>query len=152
MPSAKDLKAIEELIALIGGKNNIISVSHCLTRLRFVLNDPNIAEIDKIKQIPFVKGCFNNAGQFQVIIGVDVDHYYQILSKHLELETKSKDEVKSDAKKNMSFWQRLIANLAEIFVPLLPILICGGLLLGLRNVIGEMPVSDNKPLTYFILG
>lgn len=99
MPSAKDLKAIEELIALIGGKNNIISVSHCLTRLRFVLNDPNIAEIDKIKQIPFVKGCFNNAGQFQVIIGVDVDHYYQILSKHLELETKSKDEVKSDAKK-----------------------------------------------------
>ncbi|MER5090804.1 PTS trehalose transporter subunit IIBC [Providencia stuartii] len=149
MPSAKDLKAIEELIALIGGKNNIISVSHCLTRLRFVLNDPNIAEIDKIKQIPFVKGCFNNAGQFQVIIGVDVDHYYQILSKHLELETKSKDEVKSDAKKNMSFWQRLIANLAEIFVPLLPILICGGLLLGLRNVIGEMPVSDNKPLTYF---
>lgn len=58
MPSAKDLKAIEELIALIGGKNNIISVSHCLTRLRFVLNDPNIAEIDKIKQIPFVKGVF----------------------------------------------------------------------------------------------
>ncbi len=99
MSSAKDLKAIEELIVLIGGKNNIISVSHCLTRLRFVLNDPNLADIDKIKQIPFVKGCFNNAGQFQVIIGIEVESYYKTLSNCLELKTKSKDEVKSDAKK-----------------------------------------------------
>nr|WP_201764579.1 PTS trehalose transporter subunit IIBC [Providencia burhodogranariea] len=149
MPSAKNLAAINELVTLIGGKNNINSVSHCLTRLRFVLNDPNIADMDKIKKLPFVKGCFNNAGQFQVIIGVDVDKYYKILIQQLELEIKSKDDIKSDAKINMNFWQRMISNLAEIFVPLLPILICGGLLLGLRNVIGEMPISDNKPLTNF---
>ncbi|EKT54057.1 PTS trehalose transporter subunit IIBC [Providencia sneebia] len=149
MPSAKDLRTIDELIALIGGKENITSVSHCLTRLRFVLSDPNNADVEKIQQLPFVKGCFNNAGQFQVIIGTNVDHYYNLLIQRLELKAKSKDEVKSDAKVNMTFWQRAISNLAEIFVPLLPILICGGLLLGLRNVIGEMPISDNKPLTYF---
>lgn len=149
MPSAKDLAAINELVILIGGKNNINSVSHCLTRLRFVLNKPDIADMEKIKQLPFVKGCFNNAGQFQVIIGVDVDKYYKILIQQLNLEIKGKDDIKSDAKINMNFWQRVISNLAEIFVPLLPILICGGLLLGLRNVIGEMPISDNKPLTNF---
>lgn len=149
MPEFKNEKAIDELIALIGGNSNIVSLSHCLTRLRFVLDDPSIADIDKIKQIPFVKGCFNNAGQFQVIIGMDVDAYYKIITKKLALAPKSKDEVKSEAKRNMGFWQRLIANLAEIFVPLLPILISGGLLLGLRNVIGEMPISDNKPLTAF---
>ncbi len=149
MSIPQDNQAIEELITLVGGSDNVISVSHCLTRLRFVLNDPNLADIDKIKKISFVKGCFNNAGQFQVIVGMDVDIYYKLLIDKLSLKAKSKDDIKSDAKKNMGSWQKLIANLAEIFVPLLPILICGGLLLGLRNVIGEMPISDNKPLTYF---
>lgn len=149
MSKAIDPTAIDELIVLIGGQHNIVSVSHCLTRLRFVLNDPNIADINKIKNISFVKGCFNNAGQFQVIVGTDVDAYYKLLTNKLNLKIKTKDEIKSDAKKNMGFWQKLIANLAEIFVPLLPILICGGLLLGLRNIIGEMPIADNKPLTYF---
>ncbi|WP_368912546.1 PTS trehalose transporter subunit IIBC [Proteus mirabilis] len=149
MSIPQDNQAIEELITLVGGSDNVISVSHCLTRLRFVLNDPNLADIDKIKKMSFVKGCFNNAGQFQVIVGMDVDIYYKLLIDKLSLKAKSKDDIKSDAKKNMGSWQKLIANLAEIFVPLLPILICGGLLLGLRNVIGEMPISDNKPLTYF---
>lgn len=149
MSRAKDPTAIDELIALIGGRNNIVSVSHCLTRLRFVLNDTNIADKDKIKEIPFVKGCFNNAGKFQVIIGMDVGDYYKVLMEKLDLQPKTKDEIKNDAKQNMGFWQKLISNLAEIFVPLLPILICGGLLLGLRNVIGEMPISDNLPLTHF---
>ncbi|AOR63821.1 PTS trehalose transporter subunit IIBC [Pectobacterium wasabiae] len=142
-----NLDVVDQIIKLVGGEENVITVSHCLTRLRFVLNNPDIADIEGIKEIPAVKGCFNNAGQFQIIIGTDVDLYYKKLIEKLKITESSKEEAKISARKNMKFWERLISNLAEIFVPLLPALICGGLLLGLRNVIGEMPVYNDKTLT-----
>ena len=140
--------SIMQLIELVGGKENIASVTHCLTRLRFALADPKIANVDAIEELPFVKGCFNNAGQFQVIIGTDVDRYYKLLTEQLNIDEATKEQTKAAAKQNMSWFERLISNLAEIFVPLLPALIAGGLLLGLRNVIGEMPTIDNQPLTH----
>ncbi|MFQ0994318.1 MULTISPECIES: PTS trehalose transporter subunit IIBC [Gilliamella] len=139
-------QSIMQLIELIGGKENIASVTHCLTRLRFALVDPKLADVQAIEELPFVKGCFNNAGQFQVIIGTNVDSYYKALIQQLNLDEASKEQTKVAAKKNMSFFERFISNLAEIFVPLLPALIAGGLLLGLRNIIGEMPTIDDKPL------
>ena len=141
-------ESIKQLIDFVGGKDNVASVSHCLTRLRFALADPNLANIESLEQLPFVKGCFNNAGQFQVIIGTDVDRYYKLLTEQLNIDEATKEQTKAAAKQNMSWFERLISNLAEIFVPLLPALIAGGLLLGLRNVIGEMPTIDNKPLTH----
>ncbi|MFQ1017971.1 PTS trehalose transporter subunit IIBC [Gilliamella sp. BG7] len=140
------IESIKQLIELIGGKKNIASVTHCLTRLRFALVDPNLADVQAIEELPFVKGCFNNAGQFQVIIGTNVDSYYKALIQQLNLDEASKEQTKIAAKQNMSFFERLISNLAEIFVPLLPALIAGGLLLGVRNIIGEMPTIDDKPL------
>lgn len=144
--SKSSIEAITKLIDLIGGKENVASVTHCLTRLRFALVDPKVANVDAIEELPFVKGCFNNAGQFQVIIGTNVDSYYKSLIQQLNLDEASKEETKAAAKKNMSLFERFISNLAEIFVPLLPALIAGGLLLGLRNIIGEMPTIDDKPL------
>ena len=141
-------ESIKQLIDFVGGKDNVASVSHCLTRLRFALADPNLANIESLEQLPFVKGCFNNAGQFQVIIGTDVDRYYKLLTEQLNIDEATKEQTKAAAKQNMSWFERLISNLAEIFVPLLPALIAGGLLLGLRNVIGEMPTIDNQPLTH----
>ncbi|OCG70543.1 PTS trehalose transporter subunit IIBC [Gilliamella sp. Occ3-1] len=140
------IESIKQLIELIGGKKNIASVTHCLTRLRFALVDPKLADVQAIEELSFVKGCFNNAGQFQVIIGTNVDSYYKALIQQLNLDEASKEQTKVAAKKNMSFFERFISNLAEIFVPLLPALIAGGLLLGLRNIIGEMPTIDDKPL------
>ena len=139
-------QSIMQLIELIGGKENIASVTHCLTRLRFALVDPKLADVQSIEELPFVKGCFNNAGQFQVIIGTNVDSYYKALIQQLNLDEASKEQTKVAAKKNMSFFERFISNLAEIFMPLLPALIAGGLLLGVRNIIGEMPTIDDKPL------
>ncbi|OCG23022.1 PTS trehalose transporter subunit IIBC [Gilliamella sp. wkB108] len=141
-------ESIDNLIKFIGGKENIASVTHCLTRLRFALVDPKIANVKAIEELPFVKGCFNNAGQFQVIIGTDVDSYYKLLIAQLNFDEATKEQTKAAAKQNMSLFERLISNLAEIFVPLLPALIAGGLLLGLRNIIGDMPTIDNKPLTH----
>ena len=59
----------KELLHLVGGRENIVAVSHCITRMRFVLNDPKKADIQKIEAMKVVKGSFTQAGQFQVIIG-----------------------------------------------------------------------------------
>lgn len=145
-PHKIDLSLIEKLIILIGGKENVASVTHCMTRLRFALAEPDKTDIESIKALPFVKGCFTNAGQFQIIIGTNVEEIYRPLIRQLGISESNKEETKRLAKKNMSLWERLISNLAEIFVPLLPALISGGLLLGLRNIIGEMPTINDQPL------
>ena len=62
----------KELLDAIGGKENIVAVSHCITRMRYVLGDPKKADIKRIEAIPAVKGTFTQAGQFQVIIGNEV--------------------------------------------------------------------------------
>ncbi|HIF9535437.1 TPA: PTS trehalose transporter subunit IIBC [Photobacterium damselae] len=138
---------IEQLIEPIGGKTNIASVTHCLTRLRFVLTDPTQANVKQIEAIPCVKGCFTNAGQFQVVIGTDVDQAFALLQKLTGSQGVSKEEAKVAARQNMSWLERGISHLAEIFVPLLPAIITGGLLLGFRNVIGDIKLFDGKTLT-----
>ncbi|MGF1757285.1 PTS trehalose transporter subunit IIBC [Photobacterium sagamiensis] len=137
---------IERLVECIGGADNIASVSHCLTRLRFVLNDTDLAKVKEIETIPMVKGCFTNAGQFQVVIGTEVDEVYKILSDMTGDAGASKEEAKVAARQNMSLLERSISHLAEIFVPLLPAIITGGLILGFRNVIGDIRMFDGKTL------
>ncbi|QXO69959.1 glucose PTS transporter subunit EIIB [Morganella morganii] len=89
---------LDKIIKFTGGKENISTVSHCLTRLRFVLNDPELADIESIKQIPGVKGCFNNAGQFQIIIGMNVGDYYRGLIEKLNISESDKEKTKVAAK------------------------------------------------------
>ncbi|KAB7673780.1 PTS trehalose transporter subunit IIBC [Plesiomonas shigelloides] len=138
---------LAELIEKIGGKENIATVSHCLTRLRFVLVDPAKADSKAIEAIPAVKGCFTNAGQFQVVIGNEVDHWYKALTQELGVSGGSKEAAKQAARQNMNFLERGISHLAEIFVPLLPAIITGGLVLGFRNVIGDIKMFDGHTLT-----
>lgn len=140
-------KDIARLIELIGGSDNIASVSHCLTRLRFVLNDTEQADVKALEAIPMVKGCFTNAGQFQVVIGTEVDEVYKILIDMAGKKAASKDDAKKAARQNMNFLERGISHLAEIFVPLLPAIITGGLILGFRNVIGDIRMFDGQTLT-----
>ncbi|MDX2321641.1 MAG: PTS trehalose transporter subunit IIBC [Moritella sp.] len=141
-----DQKQVERLIALIGGKGNIASVSHCLTRLRFALVNPELASVKEIEKIAMVKGCFTNAGQFQVVIGIEVDEVYKILTKITGSKAADKEATKLAARQNMNLLERGISHMAEIFVPLLPAIITGGLILGFRNVIGDIRMFDGKTL------
>nr|WP_321241493.1 PTS trehalose transporter subunit IIBC [uncultured Tolumonas sp.] len=138
---------VTRLISLVGGKDNIATVSHCLTRLRFVLKNTAQADIKGIETIPSVKGCFTNAGQFQVVIGTEVDEFYKLLIAQTGVDGASKEAAKVAARQNMSVLERSISHLAEIFVPLLPAIITGGLILGFRNVIGDIKMFDGKSLT-----
>ena len=128
----------EQILKLIGGKENIQAVSHCMTRMRFVLVDPKKADEKAIENIPSVKGTFTQAGQYQVIIGNDVAVFYNEFTAYAGIEGVSKDAVKAAAKTGQNPVQRIMGALGEIFAPLIPALICGGLILGFRNVIGEI--------------
>ena len=135
---AKYQQDVQTLLEKIGGKGNIQAVSHCMTRMRFVLVDPKKADEKAIEQIPSVKGTFTQAGQYQVIIGNDVANFYQEFTKFAGIEGVSKDAVKNAAKTNQNPLQRIMGALGEIFAPIIPALICGGLVLGFRNIIGEV--------------
>lgn len=124
-----------QLLKDIGGKENIAAVSHCATRMRFVLNDPSKADESAIEDIPVVKGMFTQAGQFQVIIGNDVQTFYNEFVKISGVEGVSKDAAKQNAKQNQTMLQRIIGVFAEIFSPLIPALVVGGLILGFRNIL-----------------
>ena len=126
----------KDLLAAIGGKENVTAVTHCATRMRFVLGDDKKADVKTIEAIPAVKGTFTNAGQFQVIIGNDVPIFYNDFTAVSGIEGVSKEAAKSAAKSNQNPVQRVMTTLAEIFTPLIPALIVGGLLLGLQNVLG----------------
>ena len=135
---AKYQADVQALLQAIGGKENIQVVSHCMTRMRFVLVDPEKADTKAIEAIPAVKGTFTQAGQFQVIIGNDVAIFYNEFTAYAGIEGVSKDAVKAAAQTNQSLIQRIMGTLGEIFAPIIPALICGGLILGFRNVIGEI--------------
>jgi len=132
----------KELLKLVGGKENISAITHCVTRMRFVLNDLSKADKDGIEKLKSVKGTFTQAGQFQVIIGNEVSDFYNDFIAISGIDGVSKDAVKDVAKNNMTFMQKLMANIAEIFSPLIPAIIVGGLILGFRNIIGDMKLLE----------
>ena len=139
----------KDLLVAIGGKENVTAVTHCATRMRFVLGDDKKADVKTIEAIPAVKGTFTNAGQFQVIIGNDVPIFYNDFTAVSGIEGVSKEAAKSAAKSNQNPVQRVMTTLAEIFTPIIPALIVGGLILGFRNVLEGVHWSmlDGKTIT-----
>ena len=138
---------VKRLLELVGGKENIQAVSHCMTRMRFVLVDSKKANEEEIENLPSVKGTFTQAGQYQVIIGNDVASFYKEFTAYAGIEGVSKDAVKAAAKTNQNPVQKIMGALGEIFAPLIPALICGGLVLGFRNVIDSIDLFANGTKT-----
>lgn len=137
----------KELLRLVGGRENISAVSHCMTRMRFVLQDPAKADVKGIEAMKVVKGSFTQSGQFQVIIGNTVSDFYNDFTKVAGIEGVSKDAVKQAAKQNQNIVQRIVTALAEIFAPLIPAIITGGLILGFRNCIDSLYLFENGTKT-----
>lgn len=137
------------LLKYVGGKENIKAITHCVTRMRFVLIDTKKADVKAIENLKYTKGTFTQSGQFQVIIGNEVSEYYNEFVKISGIEGVSKDAVKESAKGNQTFLQRLMSNIAEIFSPLIPAIICGGFILGFRSIISDIKFFEEgtKSLT-----
>lgn len=140
---------VEKLLEYVGGKENIVGVSHCATRMRFVLDDPKKADIKSIEDLKAVKGSFTQAGQFQIIIGNEVATFYNEFAQYAGIDSMNKEATKKAGRQNLHPVQRAISHLAEIFAPLIPAIVVGGLILGFRNIIGDIKLIDNgtKSLT-----
>ena len=109
-----------------------------MTRMRFVLVDPKKADVKGIEAMKVVKDSFTRAGQFQVIIGNTVGEFYKDFTAFAGIEGVSKDAVKAAAGANQNILQRAAAIAVEIFAPLIPAIITGGLILGLTLVSGQL--------------
>ena len=119
----------------VGGTGNIVAAAHCATRLRLVLKNQDKVDQAAIDNDEDLKGSFLNAGQFQIIVGpgdVNEVHKYLIAAGAPEA---SKDDLKSIAAKQSSLVSRFIKTIADIFVPLIPVLVGGGMLMALNNVL-----------------
>jgi len=128
-------KVAEEIIAAIGGKDNVDSAAHCATRLRLVLKDENKSNKNAVENIEGVKGAFVNSGQFQIIIGQgSVNKVYAEFIKIANINEASKGEVKRAAMKNLNPAQRFARTLSNIFVPIIPAIVASGLLMGLLGM------------------
>lgn len=142
-------KAAQDVVAAVGGKENIQVVTHCVTRLRFALADQDKVDKDALEILDIVKGSFLSSGQFQVVIGQGtVDKVYAALLKETGLEEANKEDVKAASGKKQNPLQRGIKTLADIFIPILPAIVTAGLLMGINNILaGDGIFFDDKSLS-----
>ncbi len=127
-----------DIIAAVGGENNIHAVTHCVTRLRFALADEEKVDRKALENMDIVKGSFSANGQFQVVIGQGtVDKVYASMLKNSSLNEASKDEVKALSAQKQNVLQRGIKMLADIFIPILPAIVTAGLLMGINNILSN---------------
>ena len=129
-------KIAEQVIEKLGGKNNIATAAHCATRLRIILNDESKVDKEGIEAIEGVKGQFSVAGQYQIIFGSGtVNKVHEQLTKQLGIGDVSKAEVAEAALGQQNLLQRIVKGLADIFVPIIPAIVAGGLLMGLYSML-----------------
>lgn len=145
-----DHKKVAEVVVEAVGKDNLVAAAHCATRLRLVLKDDDKVNTKLLDSDPDVKGTFKTNGQYQIIIGPgDVNNVYDELIKMTGLQELSTDDLKKVSEKNkktnpiMAF----IKLLSDIFVPIIPALVAGGLLMALNNFLTSPGLFGPKALT-----
>ena len=145
MSKLPNYQEIARKIVAIVGDDNIVSGTHCATRLRLQVKDRKAIDDDQVEEVEEVKGVFYNAGQYQIILGSGiVNKVYAELRALYSFNEASKDEIARD---ESSALQRGVRNIADIFVPIIPILGATGLFLGLKGVLFNETVLGAMGLT-----
>ena len=145
-------KVAGEVVEAVGGASNISAAAHCATRLRLVIADESKINQQALDDNEDLKGTFAAGGMFQIIVGPgDVDQVYANMVANHGVREVSKDEAKEEAEAGGNVFSRFIKMIADIFVPVLPALIAGGLLMALHSVLtaeglfGERSVIQMYP-------
>ena len=125
----------KEIIAGVGGKENIQQIFHCATRLRIVVKDNAKIDDEKITDIEAVKGTFNNKGQYQIILGSGVVNLVCEEAQKITGIGGNDTVVEGDDEPKGNFLQRFVNTLSDIFVPIIPAIVAGGLLMGINNLL-----------------
>lgn len=137
-------KLAKEILEKVGGEQNISSLTHCATRLRFNLKDENKAQTDALKKVNGVMGVVSKGGQYQVIIGSDVASVYNPLTQMCQIKDESGDE-KED---KQSLGAKLIDTLSGIFTPILPAITAAGMIKAVLALLVAFSLIDKTGDTY----
>ena len=139
---ADHAKWANEILPLLGGKDNVASAAHCATRLRLVLKDNSKADKEALDKLDYVKGVFINGGQFQIILGQGVvNKVYAELIKLCGITEMSTQDVKDAGAEKLNAIQKLAKLLSDIFVPIIPAIVASGLLMGIMGLCSKFGVS-----------
>lgn len=147
MKTADYTQLAAEVVKAIGGKENIVSVANCMTRLRFVLKDDSIPDPEKIKAIKGVKGVMNQGGQYQVIIGTHVNEVVKDVRKAAGLT----DTAPAEPAKETNLWNRFFKTISGSIMPMLGPMIAGGIIKGLLTILTTFGILASTDGTYQIL-
>ncbi len=128
---------VTKIIELIGGKDNIESATHCITRLRLILKDQSKVNDKELEKVDIVQGTFLAGGQFQIVIGPSVPKVYDEFIKQTGVQEASVESVKQEGRNKQGALQRLVRLLGDIFIPIIPAIVAAGLLMGINNVLSN---------------
>ena len=141
-------KVAGEVVEAVGGASNISAAAHCATRLRLVIADQSKINQQALDDNEDLKGTFAAGGMFQIIVGPgDVDQVYAHMVSDHGVREVSKDEAKEEAEKGGNLFSRFIKMIADIFVPILPALVAGGLMMAINNVMTAEGLFGEQSLT-----
>lgn len=143
----------KQLLEQLGGKENLQALAHCATRLRLALKDDSVIDEAAIENIEGVKGQFKVAGQYQIIFGSGtVNKVHAELAKLTGMTDMSTKDVAAAGAEKQNLLQRAVKGLSDIFMPIIPAIVAGGLLMGLYNVFtAKVYLSITYRLSMFTL-
>lgn len=152
MAKADYTQLAKEVVAAVGGKENIVNVTNCMTRLRFVLKDDSIPDKDKVAGIKGVKGVMNQGGQYQVIIGTHVSEVVKDVRREAQISGEGSIN-KEDMKliKKDSLWHRFFKTISGCIMPMLGPMIAGGIIKGILVILVTAGILTKTDGTYLVL-
>lgn len=139
----------KKVIEALGGRENVNSVAHCATRLRFMVKDEAKINKDAIESLEKVQGAFFNSGQYQIIFGTGTVNkmYDEVVA--LGLPTSTKAEMKAEAAKQGNWFQRAIRTFGDVFVPIIPVIVATGLFMGVRGLLTALGMTLPEDVTTY---
>ena len=138
-----------EIVRLVGGRDNILGVAHCATRLRLVLEDNDKTDTKAIEDVDLVKGVFVAGDQLQIIFGAGlVNDVCQVLADSIHMDSMSLGDLKTKANKRMNPLQRAVKALSDVFIEIMPGILAAALLTGLSSVLGNIEFVQNNDTLY----
>ena len=138
-----------ELVRLVGGRDNILGIAHCATRLRLVLEDNDKSDTKAIENVDLVKGVFVAGDQLQIIFGAGlVNDVCQVLADSIHMDSMSLGDLKTKANKRMNPLQRAVKALSDVFIEIMPGILAAALLTGLSSVLGNIEFVQNNDTLY----
>lgn len=146
---AKDYTQLaKDVVAAVGGKENIVSVTNCMTRLRFVLKDDSIPNEDDVKAINGVKGVMNQGGQYQIIIGTNVSNVTPKVREVAGISAEDEGAVKIDKVGQGSLWDRFFKVISGCIMPMIGPMIAGGIIKGILTLCTTFGVLSSTSGAY----